>query len=102
MSESKIGPESSIRAGGRFSLRTHIWIVLAAFLIVVGTVASFIAANGIATSAAEHSDTSFDASTAQIASELTLAIQHEQDLVVNAGALFTRNAGTSQTQFRHW
>jgi diguanylate cyclase (GGDEF)-like protein len=75
-------------------------VAVAAF--VVGSVGSFLAANVAARNSAQVAHQSFVVSSEEIASTLKLAIQHEQDLVVNAGAFFVGNRNPTQTQYREW
>jgi diguanylate cyclase (GGDEF)-like protein len=83
-------------------LRTHLWIVLPILLVLVGTVSSLVAALGVSHAAVDQSHRAFAASSAEIASNLKLAIQHEQDLDINAGALCVRDPGTTQAEFLQW
>ena len=79
-----------------------IWSLTAVALIVLGSLASVIGAWQIRNVAADHARETFDDSAIQVASRLQLAIVHEQDLVVGAGAVFVRNPQTTETQFLQW
>lgn len=81
---------------------TGSWGFLTVLLVVVGVVTSVFVALVI-----EHSDISkaretFRASSEDIASTLSLAIQHEEDLVVSASAFVADNPGSSNQQFGRW
>ncbi len=103
MAARDIYPETSARVVKRSLLQTHLGVVLGSLLLVaVGTTASIVAARQISNAAVNQSHKAFAASSAEIASTLKLALQHEQDLVVDAGALFVRNPQTTQTQFLQW
>ncbi len=78
-----------------------IWL-LAAALVMVGTLGSFLGARAVARSQAQHSRESFLATSTEIASTLKLAIQHEQDLVVSAGGFAVRDPNATQAEFVQW
>ncbi len=82
--------------------RNHIWLVLAALLVVLGTAGSVFGAQAVNRSESQRSRQAFVASSLGIASTLELTIQHEQDLVVATGAVIVRNPGISQTEFKQW
>ena len=83
-------------------LRRHIWLAAAAALVVIGGVGSMLAAQAVARSEGQRSRQAFIASSMEIASTLKLAIQHEQDLVVTAGAFVVRSPNASQAEFLQW
>jgi diguanylate cyclase (GGDEF)-like protein len=68
----------------------------------VGTLASVIGAWQVLRTDDQNSRHAFDSTAAQIASTLKLAIVHEQDLVVGAGAVFVRNPQTTEAEFLQW
>ena len=63
-------------AGKSLGLRRPIWLAAAAALVVVGSVGSVLGAQAVARSEAQRSHASFVTSSMEIASTLTLAIQH--------------------------
>jgi diguanylate cyclase (GGDEF)-like protein len=81
--------------------RHKTWAVATAGLVACGVVGSALAAGALGR--AEHNKAlrSFDESSAGIASNLELAIQHEEDLVVNAGA-FLGDKDVRQSSFGRW
>jgi diguanylate cyclase (GGDEF)-like protein len=83
-------------------VRRRWWELITALLIVVGTSTSFFLASALADDASDKSAKAFAASASEIAARLQLAIQHEQDLVIAAGALFIANPQTTETQFKQW
>ncbi len=74
----------------------------AACMVVVGSIGAVLAGNAVARNDAQISRQLFVSSSGQIASTLKLAIQHEQDLVVNAGAFFVRSPDATQAEFDLW
>ena len=78
------------------------WILLAVAIVVVGAVGGTIAATGVAGAQAEAKRRSFEASSAEVTSTLGLAIQHEEDLVISAGALLVDDPLLSTAKFGRW
>ena len=71
-------------------------------LIIAGTAGSFLAASAGAHSRGEASKRAFDASSAEIAAVLGLAVQHEEDLVVSIEAFILGNPDASHVEFVTW
>ena len=63
---------------------------------------SVLGAREVARSNAEHARLAFHLSSAEIASTLKLALQHEEDLVVSASGFVTGNPGASAGEFDSW
>jgi len=82
--------------------RLDFWAAAAALLVLVGTVASVLGARALARSDADKTRLAFHLSSAEVASTLKLAIQHEEDLVVSASAFVTGNPKASPAQFDQW
>jgi diguanylate cyclase (GGDEF)-like protein len=82
--------------------RRNIWIGVTAVLIAVGIAGSAFAAHLVAQTHGQKSRSAFAASSASVASTLTLALQHEEDLVVTARAFLVGSPNASQTPFRQW
>jgi diguanylate cyclase (GGDEF)-like protein len=78
------------------------WAAVAALVLVCGIVGSAVAAVTMARSDASDSRVRFRSESAQITSTLRLAIQHEQDLIVNASGFVTGDPAASQAQFVSW
>jgi diguanylate cyclase (GGDEF)-like protein len=90
-------------AAARRVRRTRLfWPAMAAVLLAVGILGSVIGAWQVHRTVEQSSRQTFQASAAQIASTLKLAILHEQDFVVGAAALFVRNPQTTEAEFLQW
>ena len=85
-----------------WSRQTRAWLVVAAVLALAGCVAIGVAASVQSTHDTQKAREAFAASSAGVASTLRLAIQHEQDLIVGAGAFLATNPHASNAQFVHW
>jgi diguanylate cyclase (GGDEF)-like protein len=86
----------------RLRHRRKVWAAGAALLIVLGAVGSISAAATVAGNAAQKSNESFGVSSADVASNLKLAIQHEQDLIVSAAGFVVGNPAATETEFVRW
>src|SRR5665213_653859 len=94
---------SASRAGpAEHPSHRRVWVLGACALLVAGVVASLFGAGQIARNSTARSRDGFKASSAQIASTLRLAIQHEEDLVVAARAFVVGDADASSGAFRRW
>ena len=82
--------------------RRHVWSAVAAALVVVGIGGSVLGAHLVAQYDAQRSHQAFAATSAQIASTLTLAIEHEQDLTVSASAYFAGDPDPTEAAFLGW
>ncbi len=82
--------------------RTSIWAAATALLVIAGIVASVLGAKAVARSDADKARLSFHLASAEIASTLKLAIQHEEDLVVSASAFVTGKPYASAAEFDVW
>jgi diguanylate cyclase (GGDEF)-like protein len=88
--------------GTRAPPRRTRWIAAAALLVAVGSASSVFGAAVVAHSASQQHHLAFVSSSTEVASTLQLALQHEQDLVVNAGAFLAANPDATQAQFQQW
>jgi diguanylate cyclase (GGDEF)-like protein len=86
--------------GGR-SRRHRAWVAATVLLIAGGVAASALSADAVRRNDADESLKSFQRSSASVASTLQLALEHENDVVVDAGGLLS-DPGLSQTAFRRW
>jgi len=100
MRESMVGTDW--HRGVRVHQRRSVWLAAAAVLIAIGTVGSFLAAGAVAQSNDQRSRQAFVSSSSEVASTVKLALQHEEDLVVSAGAFLTDNPNATQAQFLQW
>jgi diguanylate cyclase (GGDEF)-like protein len=82
--------------------RRSAWAAAAVMLVLVGSLASWMGARAVAHSDAGKGRLAFHLASAEIASTLTLAIQHEEDLVVSASAYVTGNQHGSAAAFDRW
>lgn len=82
--------------------KARLWVVFALFIVTIGISLSVVAAQGTADGQRERARQGFLASSAQISSTLKLAIQHEQDLAVSAGAFIADDPDATEAQFRQW
>jgi signal transduction histidine kinase len=78
------------------------WGMLAALLIAGGSAGAIVGANQVARQDVEKSQHAFQQSSAEVASTLQLAIQHQDDLVVNASGFVVANPAASEAAFRAW
>ncbi len=78
------------------------WAAATVLAVVGGIAASVFGARAMAHSDADKARLAFHLASAEIASTLTLAIQHEEDLIVSASAFVTGNPGASAADFDRW
>jgi diguanylate cyclase (GGDEF)-like protein len=71
-------------------------------LVLAGTIAAVLGARAVARSDADRGRLSFHLASSEIASTLTLALQHEEDLVISARAFVTGNPRASAADFDRW
>jgi diguanylate cyclase (GGDEF)-like protein len=81
--------------------RHGIWAATAV-LVAAGTFGSVLGARALAGTDTDKARLAFHLTSADIASTLTLAIQHEEDLVVSASAYVATNGDASPTGFDKW
>jgi diguanylate cyclase (GGDEF)-like protein len=82
--------------------RHHAWVAIAAGLALAGVLGALLAAGSVARRDAESSRRDLQVTSAQVASTLQLAIEHEEDLVVNAGAYILGQAAFANNGFARW
>jgi diguanylate cyclase (GGDEF)-like protein len=88
-------------AGVRRSRRGPAWAATTALLAVLGIAASVLGAQAVARDEADESRKTLQSAAANVASTLELAIQHDDDMAVDAGA-FLSDPATTQAQFVAW
>jgi diguanylate cyclase (GGDEF)-like protein len=101
ISRRKIGDSDSQQPRG-VNVSTRGWLALAAVLVVVCSVAPVVVAHGTASRNAKESRRAFDASSAEVASTLQLAIHDEQSLVVNGSAFVLGNPSATNADLARW
>jgi len=82
--------------------RERVWAAVTSLLVLAGVLASVLGARAVAHSDADKARLAFHLTSAEIASTLKLAIQHEEDLVVTASAFVTGNPNASAADFDRW
>jgi diguanylate cyclase (GGDEF)-like protein len=79
-----------------------IWALATALLVLGGVLATVLGARAIARSDADRGHLAFHLASAEVASTLRLAIQHEEDLVISASAFITGSRHPSAAGFDRW
>jgi len=78
------------------------WVTLATVLALGGTVAALLGARAVARSDADHARLAFHLASAEIAASVKQTIQHEEDLVVAAGAFVRGDPRATPAEFDRW
>jgi diguanylate cyclase (GGDEF)-like protein len=81
---------------------SRLWIAGAVVLVVVAVLASVVAASLVAKSNASTSRKTFQRSSANVASTLQLAIEHQNDLTLDTSAFVLSGRDPSQRDFLRW
>jgi diguanylate cyclase (GGDEF)-like protein len=87
--------------GGRL-LGKGAWLWAAGALFLVGVVGSALGSLVLARAEANRARAGFRTASAQVASTLQLAIQHEQDLILAARGFILETPHATQAQFSRW
>ncbi len=82
--------------------RRSFWITISVGVVLIGCLTSYLGANNLAQNAAQRARANLQTTTAEISSTLNLAIQHEQDLAISAGAYIVENPNASESSFIRW
>ena len=82
--------------------RRGIWALASVLLVLGGVIASVLGAHALARTEADRGRLAFHLASAEIASTLRLAIQHEEDLVIGASAFVAGNPHASAADFDRW
>ncbi|MGD0691742.1 MAG: EAL domain-containing protein [Acidimicrobiales bacterium] len=94
--------EPLFRGPDRKSLRRGFWIAIAVVVVALGSLGAFLGAGNLSNSDVQQAHANLQTSTAEIASALNLAIEHEQDLAISAGAYIVENPNASESSFLRW
>jgi diguanylate cyclase (GGDEF)-like protein len=86
------------RARGRKGMGVAVTVLL----VFVGMLASVLGARAVARSSADKAHLAFHLASAEIANTLTLAIQHEEDLIVSASAFASGSPHLTPSAFDLW
>lgn len=78
------------------------WAAIAMLCFVGGTAGSLLGARAIAHTHAKEARQAFRLASADVASTLKLAIQHEEDLVTSASTFFAANPQATAAEFDRW
>jgi diguanylate cyclase (GGDEF)-like protein len=78
------------------------WAVATVLLVLAGLLASVLGSRAVARSDADKARLSFHLASAEIAANLQLALQHEEDLVISASAYVTGSPNASPADFDRW
>ncbi|MGD0853322.1 MAG: EAL domain-containing protein [Acidimicrobiales bacterium] len=87
---------------GRKSPSRSFWIAIAVVVIAVGFLGSFFGARNLAQNDVQAAHQNLQTASVEIASTLNLAIEHEQDLAISAGAFIVENPNASESTFERW
>jgi diguanylate cyclase (GGDEF)-like protein len=87
---------------GHKSSRRSFWIAIAVGVVAIGFLGSFLGANNLAQTDNQQAHQNLQTSSVEIAATLNLAIQHEQDLAISAGAFIVENPRASESSFIRW
>jgi diguanylate cyclase (GGDEF)-like protein len=79
-----------------------VWLALAVLLAVGGLVGAVLAARSAARSDADRSHQAFAEASGEVAYNVRLALQHEDDLVIGGGAFDLENQHASNADFERW
>jgi diguanylate cyclase (GGDEF)-like protein len=97
---------SGPRAGGstrrRRPSRGGVWAAVTALFVAAATAGSLVGAHSVAHTDADKAHLAFHLSSAEIASTLKLALQHEEDLVISASAFVASDPHGSAVSFDRW
>ncbi len=80
----------------------YFWPTMAVLLSMAGILGAVAGAHAVAANDAQRSRQAFITSSQQVASSLTLAIQHEEDLSVSSRGFVISNPDATQAQFLRW
>ena len=97
-----VAPSLEVPSAKQMKRRRGVWAAGTALLVVLGTTGSLLAAGSIARDGSQKAHQSFALSSAEVASTLKLAVQHEQDLVVSAAGFVVSNPNATQAAFVRW
>jgi len=90
------------QTASRIRARRTLWVAVSCLLAVAGTIASVFGAQAVRRTDADRERLAFHLAADDITSTLKLAIQHEEDLVVNASAFVTGSPNLTPLRFDRW
>jgi len=92
----------ALRGPGPLLTRKRVWLVVTVSLVLGGVAGSLLGARAIARSDANKARLAFRTASVEVAASVKLAIQHEEDLVVNARAFIRSDPNASAAEFDRW
>ncbi len=95
---SAAGTRSFRRRGSAFQL----WVAVAVVVMLGGTAGAVVAARSIASRQVGDSRVAFTTASAQVASTLQLAMQHEEDLIYAASEFLAEKPDATAAEFARW
>ncbi len=84
------------------SLHRGIWVALASILIVAGIFVSVVGSRLVAGNDRQRARAGFESAATDVASTLTQALEHEEDLAISARAFVVGSPNASQATFLRW
>ena len=93
-------PSSGVVERSRFARKR--WLVGGAAIVLLGVLRSVLAARAVARSEEQTSQRALTANSANVVSRLQLALQHEEDLVVDLGAFLVTTPRPTNAVFNAW
>ncbi len=90
------------RSVGRRRSAFRIWTAVAVVVMLGGAAGAVLAARSIANRQAGAARVAFTTASAQVASTLQLAIQHEEDLIYAASVFLAENPHATEADFARW
>ncbi len=82
--------------------RRGVWVAVAVLCVAAGTVASLLGAQTVARNDESSTRQAFHQGSTAIASTLSLAIRHEEQLTVSASTYFADHPNASSAEFEKW
>ena len=82
--------------------RRAVWAAVAVLCVAAGTVGSVLAAHAVARAGAAKARVAFQLSSTEVASNLKIAIQHQEDLTGSAASFFASRPDASPAEFQAW
>ncbi len=89
-------------AAGRLAALMNVRMLIALACVAVGVLASILGARAVAHSDAQSARSSFQHSSAGVATAAQLALAHEEDLMTSAGTYLSRNPLGTPAEFSTW
>ena len=80
----------------------RLWLLNSLLVVIIGVTCTALVTGAVAQEDAQRERQAAVTTSVEIASTLTLALQREQDLAVNAGAFVTSDPSATQAQFVQW